>query len=194
MENVFLMPRPHLLAFSNPSILCRMPIHHDRNAAAIAALRIVVGAFFLIFGQYKVFGSEFTLHGGFEESIHGFLSQGVAYPFMVPLLQHAVLPCARACAFLTAYGELLIGLALIFGVLTRLASLFGILLMLLLWLSAGYPGTHVALWRYFGASLDWSVFAACFMAFLIGHPQARWSLAPRLHALRRGKRAQGTSD
>jgi hypothetical protein len=53
------------------------------------------------------------------------------------------------------------------------------LLMMLLWLSAGFPGPHVALWRYFGASLDWSVFAACFAAFLIGEPEARWSLATR---------------
>jgi uncharacterized membrane protein YphA (DoxX/SURF4 family) len=149
---------------------------HNRNATALATLRIIVGIFFVLFGEYKVFGTEFTLHGGFEESIRGFLAQG-AYPWMAPVLQHAVLPHARLCAFLTAYGELLIGLGLVFGVLTRAASLFGILLMMLLWLSAGFPGPHVALWRYFGASLDWSVFAACFAAFLIGEPEARWSLA-----------------
>jgi thiosulfate dehydrogenase [quinone] large subunit len=91
-----------------------------------------------------------------------------------------VLPHAHLCAFLTAYGELLIGLGLIFGVLTRLASVFGILQMGLLWLSAGYPGPHVALWRYFGASLDSSVFAGCFAAFLVGEPELRWSLAQRL--------------
>jgi uncharacterized membrane protein YphA (DoxX/SURF4 family) len=145
---------------------------HNRNATALATLRIIVGIFFVLFGEYKVFGTEFTLHGGFEESIRGFLAQG-AYPWMAPVLQHAVLPHARLCAFLTAYGELLIGLGLVFGVLTRAASLFG----MLLWLSAGFPGPHVALWRYFGASLDWSVFAACFAAFLIGEPEARWSLA-----------------
>jgi thiosulfate dehydrogenase [quinone] large subunit len=158
-----------------------MPAAHDRNATALAALRIFVGIFFVLFGEYKVFGTEFTLHGGFEESIRGFLAQG-AYPWMAPLLRDVVLPHAHLCAFLTAYGELLIGLGLVFGVLTRLASLFGTLLMLLLWLSAGYPGPHVALWRYFGASLDWSVFAGCFAAFLIGEPELRWSLAPRLHA------------
>jgi thiosulfate dehydrogenase (quinone) large subunit len=156
-----------------------MPIKHDRNATALATLRIVVGVFFLLFGEYKVFGTEFTLHGGFEEWIHRFLTQGV-YPWMAPVLRYAVLPHARLCAFLTAYGELLIGLALTFGVLTRVASVFGILLMTLLWLSAGYPGPHVALWQYFGASLDWSVFAACFVTFIIGAPEARWSLMSRL--------------
>lgn len=156
-----------------------MLIKHDRNATALATLRIVVGIFFLVFGAYKVFGTEFTLHGGFERWIHNFLTQGV-YPWMAPVLRYAVLPHARPCAFLTAYGESLIGLALIFGVLTRIASVFGILLMTLLWLSAGYPGPHVALWQYFGASLDWSVFAACFVVFIIGEPEARWSLFARL--------------
>ncbi len=164
-----------------------MPTTTDRNATALATLRVLVGIFFLLFGEYKVFGTEFTLHGGFEESIRSFLTQGT-YPWMAPVLQHIVLPHARFCAFLTAYGELLIGLGLIFGVLTRVASIFGMLLMMLLWLSGGYPGPHVALWRYFGASLDWSVFAACFAAFLIGEPEARWSLTPLL----RGKQRSST--
>ena len=165
-----------------------MQTTHARNATAIALLRIFVGIFFLVFGQYKVFGTEFTLHGGFEESIRGFLAQG-AYPWMAPILRNVVLPHARVCAFLTGYGELLIGLGLIFGVLTRLASVFGILLMLLLWLSAGYPGPDVALWRYFGASLEWSVFAGCFGAFLIGEAETRWSLAPWLRARTRRRAA-----
>lgn len=164
-----------------------MPTTTDRNATALATLRVLVGIFFLLFGEYKVFGTEFTLHGGFEESIRNFLAQGT-YPWMAPVLQHVVLPHARFCAFLTAYGELLIGLGLIFGVLTRVASIFGMLLMMLLWLAGGYPGPHVALWRYFGASLDWSVFAACFAAFLIGEPEARWSLTPLL----RGKQRSST--
>lgn len=163
-----------------------MQTTHARNATAIALLRIFVGIFFLVLGQYKVFGTSFTLHGEFEESIRGFLEQG-AYPWMVPILRNVVLPHARVCAFLTGYGEFLIGLGLIFGVLTRVASAFGILLMLLLWLSAGYPGPHVALWRYFGASLEFSVFAGCFAAFLVGEPEARWSLTPWLRA-RTGRR------
>jgi uncharacterized membrane protein YphA (DoxX/SURF4 family) len=160
-----------------------MPTEHSRNATALAALRIFVGIFFLLFGEYKVFGTEFTLHGGFEDSIRSFLAQGT-YPWMAPVLRHVVLPHAHVCAFLTAYGELLIGLGLLFGVLTRVASVFGMLLMLLLWLSAGYPGPDVAIWRYFGASLDWSIFAGCFAAFLIGEPEMRWSLTAQLRSWR----------
>ena len=43
---------------------------------ALALLRICVGILFLIFGQYKVFGTQFTLHGGFQFWIHRFLQEG----------------------------------------------------------------------------------------------------------------------
>jgi hypothetical protein len=39
----------------------------DRNTTALATLRIIVGVFFVLFGEYKVFGTDFTLRGGFEE-------------------------------------------------------------------------------------------------------------------------------
>jgi uncharacterized membrane protein YphA (DoxX/SURF4 family) len=172
-------------------MLGNMPPRADANTRAIVVLRVMVGAFFVLFGQYKVFGTEFVQQG-FAATIQAFLAQHANYPFMAAVLQHTVLPHARLCACLTGYGELLIGLALVFGVLTRVASGFGILLMLLLWFSAGYPGPDVALWRYFGASLDWSVFIACFIAFLIGAPEQQWSLVPRLRA-RIGQRRNTTS-
>ena len=137
-----------------------------RNAAALAGLRIAVGCLFLIFGQYKVFGTQFTLHGGFEGWINRFLHDGASYPFMVPVLQRVVLPHARAIAFLVGYGELAIGIALVAGIFVRGASLSGFVYMLLLLFSSNYPGDHVALWQYFGASLDHSVLAVCFLAFI----------------------------
>jgi uncharacterized membrane protein YphA (DoxX/SURF4 family) len=119
---------------------------------------------FLIFGQYKVFGTQFTLHGGFQSWIDRFIQEG-AYPFMVPVLRDFVLPHGTAIAFLVAYGELAIGLALVLGQLVRIASAFGALYMLTLLFSSNYPGGHVPLWQYFGASLDHSVLALCFLAF-----------------------------
>jgi hypothetical protein len=80
----------------------------DRNAFALAGLRIAVGCLFLIFAQYKVFGTQFTLQGGFQFWINRFLQDG-AYPFMVPVLQRIVLAHATAIAFLVAYGEFAIG-------------------------------------------------------------------------------------
>src|SRR5919197_3725144 len=96
----------------------------DVNSRALAYLRIAVGVFFLIFGQYKVFGTQFTLGGGFQGWINRFLVDG-AYPFMVPVLRGSVLPPGTGIAFLVAYGELAIGLALILGLLVRPASICG---------------------------------------------------------------------
>ncbi len=139
----------------------------DRNSFALAILRIAVGCLFLIFGEYKVFGTQFTLHGGFQYWIHRFL-QGGAYPFMVPVLQGVVLPHATVIAFLVAYGELAIGLSLFFGILVRTASGFGAIYMLTLLFSSNYPGSHAPFWQYFGASLDHSVLALCFLTFIVG--------------------------
>ena len=141
----------------------------------MAFLRISAGTLFLIFGQYKVFGTQFTLHGGFQFWINKFLEDG-AYPFMIPVLRGFVLPHATAIAFLVAYGELAIGMALVFAVLVRPASAFGLLYMLTLLFSANYPGAHAPFWQYFGASLDHSVLALCFLSFLIGNSSVEWSL------------------
>ena len=147
----------------------------DRNTRAIAVLRVAVGLLFLIFGEYKVFGTGFTLGGGFQYWINRFLQDG-AYPFMAPVLREFVLPHATPLAFLVAYGELAIGLSLVLGVLVRVASGFGFLYMLSLLFSSNYPGPHAPTWQYFGASLDHSVLAICFVTMMIGDPEAVWSI------------------
>ena len=147
----------------------------DLNSRALAILRIGVGALFLIFGEYKVFGTQFTLHGGFQYWINRFL-EGGAYPFMAPVLRGFVLTHATPIAFLVAYGELAIGIALIFGILVRAASIGGLVFMLTLLLSSDYPGAGAPFWQYFGASLSHSVFALCFVAFLTGRADATWSV------------------
>lgn len=139
----------------------------ERNAKVLAGLRIAVGILFLIFGQYKVFGTQFTLGGGFQLWIDRFLEQG-AYPFMVPVLRNFVLPHGTAIAFLVAYGELAIGLGLVLGLLVRTASLCGMIYMLALLFSSNYPGPHAAFWQYFGAALDHLVLVFCFAAFAVG--------------------------
>ncbi len=147
-----------------------------RNTKALAALRIGVGLLFFVFGQYKVFGTQFTLGGGFQFWIRKFLEEG-AYPFMAPVLREFVLPHATPIAFLVAYGELAIGLGLVLGVLVRPASLAGLLFMLTMLFSSDYPGPRAAFWQFFGASLSHSVFALCFAAFLIGRADEIWSLS-----------------
>jgi uncharacterized membrane protein YphA (DoxX/SURF4 family) len=147
-----------------------------QNSRALALLRIGVGAFFLIFAQYKILSTQFTLHGGFQFWINKFLTEGGAYPFMAPILRNFVLPHARPIAFLVAYSELAIGLALVLGVFVRPASIAGLIFMLTLLFSSDYPGPSAPLWQYFGASLSHSVFAMCFLTFLFGDAESVWSI------------------
>jgi uncharacterized membrane protein YphA (DoxX/SURF4 family) len=138
----------------------------QQDAVALAGLRIAVGFLFLIFGQYKVFGTQFTLHGGFQSWINKFLQDGAAYPFMISVLSRFVLAHATPIAFLVAYGELAIGIALVLGVWVRAASICGVIYMLTLVFSSNYPGSGAPAWEYFGASLDHSVLALCFGTFV----------------------------
>ncbi len=145
------------------------------SARSLTALRISIGCLFLIFAEYKVFGVQFTLGGGFRYWISLFL-RGGAYPFMVPVLKNFVLPHGTLIAFLVAYGELAIGLSLVSGILVRPASLCGMVYMLTLLFSSNYPGSNAPFWQYFGASLDHSVLALCFGAFALTNPEELWSI------------------
>jgi thiosulfate dehydrogenase [quinone] large subunit len=161
------------------------------NDRALAGLRIAVGLLFLTFGEYKVFGREFVFGGGFQGWIQRFLSEGGAYPFMVPILRGFVLPHGHAIAFLVAYGEFAIGLSLVLGLWVRVASSCGLLYMLTLLFSANYPGSDAVLWEYFGAALDHLVLALCFATFVVGAPEQAWSLARVWR--RRSRSASGTA-
>jgi uncharacterized membrane protein YphA (DoxX/SURF4 family) len=146
----------------------------DPNARALALLRIAIGVLFLIFAEYKIVGTEFT-GPGFSFWIHRFLEQGT-YPFMAPALRNFVLPHAKPLAYLVAYGELAIGLALVLGLLVRIARVFGLVFMVTLLLCSDYPGAGAAFWEYFGNSLQHSVLALCFVAFFLGRSDNVWSV------------------
>jgi thiosulfate dehydrogenase (quinone) large subunit len=167
------------IGYDSPAV----PLKKDKNAVVLAVLRIAVGLFFVVFGQYKVFGSGFV-RSGFRDYVEGFIRDG-AYPFMVPVLRWILAHAAAAMAVAVAFGELLIGISLVIGLLSRLASLFGCALMLAMWLSGGYPGPHAAFWMYWGASLNWSVFAICFVVLAAGHPEEVASVCPMISSRRR---------
>jgi thiosulfate dehydrogenase [quinone] large subunit len=150
----------------------------NRNARALAGLRIAVGLLFLIFGQYKVFGAQFTLGGGFQMWINRFVEHG-AYPFMLSVLKNFVLAYPTPIAFLVAYGELCIGIALVAGILVRTASICGLVFMLTMLFSSDYPGANAVFWQYFGASLSHSVLALCFVTFAMADADQVLALRPR---------------
>ena len=155
----------------------------DKNAIVLALLRIAVGFFFVVFGQYKIFGSGFVRFG-FRDYVQGFIRDG-AYPFMMPVLRWILAHAATPMALAVGYGEFLIGVSLLIGLLSRVASLFGCGLMLAMWFSGGYPGPHAAFWMYWGASLNWSVFAICFAVLAAGQPEEAASVRRMISSGRR---------
>jgi len=106
------------------------------NMAAwpVLLLRIYAGLLFAIHGWGKVGRGD-----GFAEGMTGFLQshQEDAFGFYWSFVETAVLPQAPLFAGLVAWGELLMGIALIFGFATRYAALGGIFLMLNFWFAKG---------------------------------------------------------
>jgi uncharacterized membrane protein YphA (DoxX/SURF4 family) len=145
-----------------------------QQARALAFLRITVGLLFLIFAQYKLRSTQFIRHG--MASYIGHFIQNGCYPFMRPFLKNIILPHAVFFGAVVTITELLIAFSLITGVLVRWAGLGGLAMMLLYLVSSNYPGANAPFWEYFGASLDHSVLALCFLTFLIGKPEAVWAL------------------
>jgi uncharacterized membrane protein YphA (DoxX/SURF4 family) len=146
----------------------------EQQSKALAFLRISIGLIFLIFAEYKLTSTRF-IWGGMATYIGQFIDQG-CYPFMRPFLQKLILPHAVFFGAVVSISELLIALSLITGIRVRWASLGGLTMMILFLLSSNYPGPEAPFWQFFGASLEHSILALCFIALLIGPSDQHWAL------------------
>jgi uncharacterized membrane protein YphA (DoxX/SURF4 family) len=150
----------------------------------IAVARIVTGVFFLFFAEYKIAGPEWA-HGGFERWIHGYVDQGTAVGFFNFILVKFTLLHPVLCAQFVAWSELAIGLSLVFGLLVRLASMGGGILMISLALATWYaPGHGAPMWQYFGANLDHLSLLLLFAIFFATRAGEVWGLDGRLRQIR----------
>lgn len=112
----------------------------------IALLRVYTGVFFLYYGFGKVRNANFA--DGLAGFVTGRLEESAA--FMRPFLESVVLPNKAVFAFLVAWGELAIGLALILGIATRWASIAGAVMVAAFWFTKGQgfldAQNHDAIW------------------------------------------------
>jgi len=99
----------------------------------ITLLRVYTGVFFLYYGFGKVRNPDFA--NGLAGFVSGRLENSAA--FIKPFLESVVLPNNGVFAFLVAWGELAIGLALILGLATRWASVAGALMVGAFWATKG---------------------------------------------------------
>jgi thiosulfate dehydrogenase [quinone] large subunit len=124
--------------------------------AALALLRVYLGVVFLMAAIPQLqgdFTTDFTafLQGRGLEQSHLFYRE---------FLQEVVLPNARLFAALVIWGELLVGVLLILGLLTRLSAAVALLLALNCMLAKGA-------WPWTPSSND-AAFAAISLALIIG--------------------------
>jgi thiosulfate dehydrogenase [quinone] large subunit len=120
-------------------------IKHPRLVgAAWLVARVWVGWQFLEAGWHKVAGAERTVWVGDQAGaeVRTFFGHALErapggplagkHPevlgWYAALIRHALLPNAEALAYLVAFGEVLVGLALIFGIATRFAAAMGLLM------------------------------------------------------------------
>lgn len=137
-------------------------------------LRLFLGVTFLYAGIQKLTDPQYfqpEARGSIGHQLAAFAS---ASPLRGFLLGVAV-PHATLFGALVAYGELAIGLSVLMGLLWRVASLFGLLLNLLFFLSADW---HIFPYFY-GSDI---VFLFCWLTLLIAGPgqQALPALDPWL--------------
>jgi len=118
-------------------IMPENPVSHflfndTRSGLIWLVIRLYVGYAWLMAGWGKVRSDAWTGdHAG--EAIRGFVGGALAKSadggdvtgWYASFLETIVLPNAKVFGFLVAYGELLVGLGLIFGLLTGIAAFFG---------------------------------------------------------------------
>jgi thiosulfate dehydrogenase [quinone] large subunit len=113
----------------------------------ILLLRVYAGVFFLYYGFGKV-----RRGGGFADGLEGFVNSNLenAFGFFRPFLESVVLPNKGLFAIFVAWGELLIGLALILGLATRYAASAGAVMVACFWFAKGQgflaAQNHDAIW------------------------------------------------
>jgi len=144
----------------------------------IALTRISTSTFFILFGQYKLFGTGFA-HGGFQQYLEGYI-QGGAVEFYRPMLASIVLPHATFFGYAVGAVEMFIGLSLLFGLWVRPACILGALHMLSLTLATWWePGHNVPVCRYFGAELDHLPLLFLFIIFYVADAGQTWGFDGR---------------
>ncbi len=121
------------------------------------------------FGLYIFSGALSKVTGGWLESpkqlldnfINPALQRGTAEPYYRPFLENVVVPNAALFAQLVVIGELLVGISLVLGLLTRVGALGGMFLPLNYMLMKGLLSNGGSIDRlYFLASLVFFATAA----------------------------------
>ena len=141
----------------------------------IAVVRIATSVFFLLFGEYKVAGSEFA-HGGFQTYLQDYIANS-AVGFYRPVLSGLVLPHAVFFGYVVGIVELAVGISLLIGLWVRPACILGGLFLLNMLLATWWaPGHGMPVWRYFGNELEHLPLLLLLIVFYAADAGRTWGL------------------
>lgn len=144
----------------------------------IAAVRIAVSVFFLLFGEYKLAGPGFA-HGVFQSYLRDYIA-GSSLGFYRPVLSQLVLPHAVFFGYGVGVVESFVGVCLLLGLWVRVASVVGVLFLLNLTFASWWDVGHgVPIWRYFGARLDTLPLILLLIIFLAADAGRVWGVDGR---------------
>ncbi len=115
------------------------------NRVVRLAARIILGLVFLVLGGDKIFGGQFVAKGTIAGWVTSQAAAGHVFPFYQPFLERIVLPNDWLFAWLIALGEFALGIALISGVLLRIAAFLGAIEVALIGLGTAAPPAGASL-------------------------------------------------
>lgn len=111
------------------------------SALWLALLRVLTGVIFLQAGWEKLAEPGFV--PGMGKTLGYFASKN-PYPWMASLLQNVAIPNASFFGLLFSWGELLVGLSLILGILSQVGLLGALAMSLTFYFAAGWTGPSTA--------------------------------------------------
>lgn len=99
-------------------------------AMVVALVRIILGYEWVTSAWGKITGGGFDATGYLTNVITNPVAKGdeILYPTYNAFIEHVALPCVDVINFLIPWGEFLVGIGLILGVLTLPAAFFGLLM------------------------------------------------------------------
>lgn len=142
----------------------------------LALLRIFTGWIFIHAGWEKVTNSGFA--AGMPKTLGYFAGQN-PYPWMQSLLQNVAIPNAGIFAPLIAWGELLVGVSLFFGILSQLGLLGALAMNVVFYFAAGWTSAGTATANQMMAAAEVIMFLG-FAGKVLSVEQLWYHLYPRL--------------
>ncbi|MEM5874890.1 MAG: DoxX family protein [Candidatus Aenigmatarchaeota archaeon] len=111
----------------------------------LSIIRIVFGIFWILSGLGKVMNPDYVL--SFPQTIESFMSKN-PNKWYIPFLQNFVLPNSSWLAYLISYGELITGLALVFGLLINFFLAYAVFMNINFYFAAGWLSISTAMLNF----------------------------------------------